>query len=77
MAARGDNAIFAECKWRDAEVGIDVYNDLKRKADIFNYQNVYFYIFAKSKFSSKLINMAREQGNVRLTALPEMVKAVD
>jgi len=35
MAVRKDEAIFAECKWKNADVDIGVLYELKRKSELF------------------------------------------
>jgi len=73
MAVRKDDALFAECKWQNANVGMDVYNELKRKSKLFHYKNVHLYIFAKAMFTGKLLEAEREHGLVKLFSLPEMI----
>jgi AAA+ ATPase superfamily predicted ATPase len=74
MAARNDDALFAECKWQNADVGIDVYNELKRKSKLFHYRNVHLYIFAKLTFSDKLLREEHEHGYIKLFSLSEMIQ---
>ena len=75
MATRKDAALFAECKWSNADIGIDVYNDLKRKSEMFQYKNIHLYIFAKGAFTGKLLKVEHEQGLVKLFSLSEMLDA--
>jgi len=65
MAAHGDSALFAECKWKNTD--IDVYNDLKRKSGMFNYKTIYLYIFTKNFVSSRLYE---EYANHRIKIYP-------
>jgi hypothetical protein len=73
MAARKDDALFAECKWKDSDTDADVLNELRRKSELFHYKNVYLYIFAKKSFTRKLLAAARELESVTLVTLQEMV----
>ena len=73
MAARGNEALFAECKWKNDDVGMDVYKELKRKSSLFRYENAHLYIFAKSMFTSELLGTEYEHGLVTLHTLPEMI----
>ena len=73
MAVHKDDAMFAECKWQNADIGIEIYNELKRKSELFSYKNAYLYIFAKKKFSEKLLRLEREHELVRLLSLSEMI----
>lgn len=76
MATHKDNALFAECKWKNADIDIDVYQDLQRKSELFNYQKKYLYIFAKKTFSGRLLKLAHEQEGIKLFTLEEMIDAL-
>jgi AAA+ ATPase superfamily predicted ATPase len=76
MAARKEEALFAECKWKNADIDINVYTELKRKSMIFSHHKKHLYIFAKNTFSSKLICMEHEQGDIKLFTLAEMLDAL-
>jgi len=73
MTVRGNEAIFAECKWRNTDTDISVFNELKRKSAMFPYQKNYFYIFTKKKFSKELIKLSKEDNNIKILALTEMI----
>ena len=73
MAVRKDDALFAECKWQNADIGVEVYNELKRKSELFSYKNTHLYIFAKKMFGEKLLRLEHEHGLVRLLSLSEMI----
>ena len=72
MAARKDNALFAECKWQKAPVGLEVYYELKRKSGMFRYENPYFFIFAKSGFDKKLQKLSNNDEFLKLVNFAEM-----
>ena len=72
MAARKENALFAECKWQNAPVGLDVYLELRRKSEMFGYKSPHYFIFAKNGFSGKLERAGRENGHLRLVQLEDM-----
>jgi AAA+ ATPase superfamily predicted ATPase len=73
MASNKEEALFAECKWKNADADIAVLDELKRKSEMFHYQNTYLYIFAKNMFTGKLLSAEHEQGTVRLFTLVEMI----
>ena len=77
VATRRDDALFAECKWTNAEVDTVVYDELKRRSGIFHYGNRHLYIFAKKAFSERLFKLAYEERAVSLFCLPEMIKALE
>jgi len=77
MAMRKDDAIFAECKWKNADVDMDVYYDLKRRSEMWGDKNIFLYIFAKNMFSGKLLIAQHEKGLVTLLTFPEMIDSVE
>jgi len=54
MAAKKDNAIFAECKWKNAPVDIDVLDALRQKSEIFSHLKPHFYVFVKNDCTPQL-----------------------
>ncbi len=76
MATRKEEAFFAECKWKNAAIDIDVYSELKRKSTMFSHSKKYFYIFAKNMFSDELLHMEYESGEVKLFTLAAMLDAL-
>ena len=73
LAFNKDNAIFGECKWKNASVGIDVLNELQAKSEIFSYKNKWFWVFAKTGFTKELINESEKLDNVKLVIFGEMI----
>ncbi len=73
MAVRNDSALFAECKWRNADIGIDVLRELRRKSEVFSYKDVHLYIFAKNGFTAELRHASGDGGGVRLICFGEMI----
>ena len=72
IAAANDKAIFGECKWLSAEVGMDVLVDLQRKSSLFKQYNEMSYIlFSKKGFNRSLADYASEN-NVMTINLQEM-----
>lgn len=72
LAFRDDNALLAECKWSNSQVGFDVLSDLVEQSKLFSFKNNYFYLFAKNGFTSGCINEAKKMGNVQLVRFEEM-----
>lgn len=56
-----NNAIFAECKWRNELVDISVIEDIIRKSELFSYKSKYYYIFAKVGFTKGALEMQSEK----------------
>ena len=72
MAARREDALFAECKWQNAPVGVDVYFELRRKSEMFGYESPHYFIFAKNGFTKNLEEIGLEDEYLRLVKLSEM-----
>ena len=73
LAYRKDSALFCECKWTNAPMDIDVLNDLKTQGHLFPYENKWFWLFAKTGFTARLINEANKHDDVRLIRFEDMV----
>ena len=65
-------AIFGECKWRNAQIGEDVLEDLMRKARLFpGFTNVQYILFSKSGFTGPLKSRAIH-GDIALIDIEDM-----
>ncbi len=57
--------IFGECKWTNKKVGTNVFENLKRKADLVDWHSKdrkeKFILFAKSGFTKNMLKLAREE----------------
>ena len=61
--------VFAECKYKNSKVGIDVLNTLIEKADTIKEYKSYkkeYVIYSISGFDTKIIKAARENKNIKL-----------
>jgi len=74
VAYAGSYALFAECKWQNdkVEVDIDVLNKLIERASIFNFEHKYYAIFSKSGFTGRIEKAAVHLKNVLLYTIKEM-----
>jgi AAA+ ATPase superfamily predicted ATPase len=73
MAFRDEDAIFGECKWTNAPVGMDALVDLREQSGMFDYENSWFYLFAKSGFTDNLAAEAEKCENIRLARFEDML----
>lgn len=72
IATSKSAAIFGECKWKNS-VGMETLNELKRKAELFKqFNNKYYYIFAKGSFTKHLIEAASNDTKINLISLKDM-----
>lgn len=68
-----DTALFAECKWRNERVDVNILDSLIEKSKLFYHTNKYFYLFSKSGFTQGCIEQAAKRGNVMLICYDEMI----
>ncbi|MCL2878849.1 MAG: ATP-binding protein [Treponema sp.] len=75
LAFRKESALFCECKWTNALVDIDILKDLEAQSLLFSYTGKWFWLFAKTGFTKRLICETEKRGNVRLLQFSDMCKA--
>lgn len=67
-----NTAVFGECKWTNEKVDTGVLDTLIYRSSLFNYKNMYFYIFSKSGFTAGCRERAASEGNVILVTYQEI-----
>ena len=73
IAFSEEKAVFGECKWRNAQTGKDVLENLIRKAGLFkNFTNIRYMLFSKSGFTDTMKAMAAKRGDITLIGVKEM-----
>ncbi len=75
MGTDKDTALFAECKWTNEKVDLQVLETLVERSTLFNYKKTHFYLFAKTGFTKGCIERANEMGNVTLVTYEDILKA--
>ena len=69
------NMFYIECKWRNEKVGMDVLNDLIKKSECFEKGiEKYYGICSKSGFKKELLDFAKNNSNIYLYDLKEIIK---
>lgn len=66
-------AIFAECKWRNENVDLDVLETLIDRSGLFHYTKMHYFLFSKTGFTKGCIEKAEEMGNVTLVSYDDIV----
>lgn len=65
--------IIGECKWRNEEIDVDVYEDLRRKSELLGFvERKKYCIFAKNGFSDRLKDRERHDDQLVLICLDDM-----
>lgn len=68
-----NSAIFAECKWRNENVDLDVLETLINRSGLFHYTKVHFFLFSKTGFTKGCMEKAEEMGNVTLVTYDDIM----
>ena len=68
------SAIFAECKWRNENVDLDVLETLIDRSGLFHYTKLHYFLFSKTGFTKGCMDKAEEMGNVTLVSYKDIVK---
>lgn len=56
-------AIFAECKWRNENVDLDVLETLVERSGLFHYTKMHYFLFSKTGFTKGCMEEAERMGN--------------
>ena len=67
------SAIFAECKWRNEDLDLNVLETLVDRSGLFHYAKVHYFLFSKSGFTKGCMEKAQEMGNVTLLSYEDIV----
>lgn len=66
-------AIFAECKWRNENVDLDILETLIERSGLFHYTKVHYFLFSKTGFTKGCMEEAERMGNVTLVSYEDMI----
>ena len=69
-----NSAVFAECKWRNENVDLDVLETLIDRSGLFHYTKVHYFLFSKTGFTKGCMEKAEKMGNVTLVRYADIVK---
>lgn len=68
-----DTALFAECKWTNEKIDLNVLETLIKRSRLFSYKNIHLYLFSRSGFTKGCIDKANGLGNVTLVSYADIV----
>ena len=71
-----ESALFAECKWRNEKIDLDILETLIGRSKLFHYTRVRYYLFSKSGFTKGCMEKAEEMGNVTLVSYADIVRSM-
>lgn len=69
-------ALFAECKWRNEKIDLDILETLIGRSQLFRYTKVHYYLFSKSGFTKGCMEKAEEMGNVTLVSYADILSSM-
>lgn len=69
-----ETVLFAECKWRNEKVDLDILETLFERSKLFRYSKVHYYLFSKAGFTKVCIWKAEKIGNVTLLSYADIVR---
>ena len=70
------SAIFAECKWRNESVDLDILETLIERSGLFRYTKMHYFLFSKNGFIKGCMEKAAEMGNVSLIKYEDIIDAM-
>lgn len=71
-----ESALFAECKWRNEKVDLDILETLMKRSKLFRYMKVHYYLFSKSGFTKGCIEKAQGMENVTLVSYADILSSM-
>lgn len=69
------SAVFAECKWRNENVDLDVLETLVDRSGLFHYTKMHYFLFSKTGFTKGCVEKAKLMGNVTLVTYNDIVRS--
>lgn len=67
-------ALFAECKWRNENVDLDVLETLIQRSQLFHYKKVHYYLFSKTGFTKGCMDKAQNMKNVTMVSYGDILE---
>ena len=71
-----NSAIFAECKWRNENVDLDVLETLIERSGLFHYTKIHYFLFSKTGFTKGCMEKAKEMENVTLVKYEDIISSM-
>ena len=68
-----DTAVFAECKWTNEKVDLNVLETLIERSGLFAYKDKHYFVFSKTGFTKGCMDKAATLGNVGHVAYEEIL----
>lgn len=69
-----NTVLFGECKWTNEKVDASVLETLVRRSQMFRYDIIWLYLFAKNGFTKGCVDAAEQMGNVKLVVYRDILE---
>ena len=69
-----NTVLFGECKWTNEKVDASVLETLVRRSQMFRYDTIWLYLFAKNGFTKGCVDAAEQMGNVKLVVYRDILE---
>ena len=67
-------ALFGECKWTNQKIDTGILETLLKRSQLFHYNKVQLFLFAKTGFTEECKELAEKMGNVSLVTYEDIIK---
>lgn len=72
MAVQDDHALLGECKWRNADINMEILSQLLERGNLFHYANQYYMLFSKTGFTKDVKEYAENTPNIKLISFNDI-----
>lgn len=69
-----NTVLFGECKWTNEKVDAGILETLVRRSQMFRYDTIWLYLFAKNGFTKGCVDAADKMGNVKLVVYRDILE---
>ena len=72
MAVQDDQALLGECKWRNADINMEILRQLLERGNLFHYAKQYYMLFSKTGFTKDVKEYVENTPNIKLISFNDI-----
>ena len=72
MAVQDDQALLGECKWRNADINMEILRQLLERGNLFHYAQQYYMLFSKTGFTKDVKEYVENTPNIKLISFNDI-----
>ena len=72
MAVQDDQALLGECKWRNADINMEILRQLLERGNLFHYVQQYYMLFSKTGFTKDVKEYVENTPNIKLISFNDI-----